>query len=251
MDFATVDPTTGQRLRPFAFHTSEEVEARLRRAEETFSHLRRTSFAQRAEWMGRAARRLEEEAERYGRLMTLEMGKPLEAARAEALKCAATCRYYAEHAERFLADEPVDTAPDRSFVRYQPLGPVLAIMPWNFPFWQVVRFAAPALMAGNVGLLKHAPNVPQCALALEELFLAAGFPPGAFQCAVRGRGRGGADHRGSARARRDAHRQRARRAGRGPARGRDSSRRWCWSWAGATPSWCCPARTWTRRWRRR
>jgi succinate-semialdehyde dehydrogenase / glutarate-semialdehyde dehydrogenase len=181
MPFATVDPTTGRTLRTFDPHSPEEVEARLRRAEETFHTFRHTPFAERAGWMRRAAELLEGEAERYGRMMTEEMGKPLEAARAEARKCATACRYYADHAERFLADEPVDTAPDQSFVRYQPLGPVLAIMPWNFPFWQVVRFAAPALMAGNVGLLKHAHNVPQCALALEELFARAGFPPGAFQ----------------------------------------------------------------------
>ncbi|HEX8440902.1 NAD-dependent succinate-semialdehyde dehydrogenase [Archangium sp.] len=181
MAFATIDPTTGRTLRTFEAHPLDEVEARLRRAEETFRTFRHTSFAERAGWMRRAGELLEGEAERYGRMMMEEMGKPLEAARAEARKCATACHYYAEHAERFLADEPVDTPPDTSFVRYQPLGPVLAIMPWNFPFWQVVRFAAPALMAGNVGLLKHAHNVPQCALALEELFLRAGFPEGAFQ----------------------------------------------------------------------
>jgi succinate-semialdehyde dehydrogenase/glutarate-semialdehyde dehydrogenase len=181
MSFATVDPTTGRTLRTFTAHTADEVEARLRRAEETFRTFRHTPLAERAGWMKRAAELLEGEADAYGRMMTQEMGKPLEAARAEARKCATACHYYAENAARFLADEPVDTAPDRSFVRYQPLGPVLAIMPWNFPFWQVVRFAAPALMAGNVGLLKHAHNVPQCALALEELFLRAGFPPGVFQ----------------------------------------------------------------------
>jgi succinate-semialdehyde dehydrogenase/glutarate-semialdehyde dehydrogenase len=181
MAFATVDPTTGRTLRTFTAHSPEDVEARLELAQETFHTFRHTSFAERAGWMNRAAELLEGEADRYGRMMTEEMGKPLEAARAEARKCASACRYYAEHAERFLQDEPVDTPPDRSFVRYQPLGPVLAIMPWNFPFWQVVRFAAPALMAGNVGLLKHAHNVPQCALALEELFLRAGFPKGAFQ----------------------------------------------------------------------
>jgi succinate-semialdehyde dehydrogenase/glutarate-semialdehyde dehydrogenase len=181
MAFASIDPTTGRTLRTFPAHSAHEVEARVKRAGETFQALRATSIGQRAGWMNRAGELLEAEAERYGRMMTEEMGKPLEAARAEARKCATACRYYAEHAERFLADEPVDTAPDTSFVRYQPLGPVLAIMPWNFPFWQVVRFAAPALMAGNVGLLKHAHNVPQCALALEELFLRAGFPEGAFQ----------------------------------------------------------------------
>ena len=181
MAFASINPTTGKTLRTFESHPEAEVEARLRRAEETFRTYRHTPLAERVRWMRRAAELLEGEAERYGRMMTEEMGKPLEAARAEAKKSASACSYYAEHAGRFLADEPVDTAPDRSFVRYQPLGPVLAIMPWNFPFWQVVRFAAPALMAGNVGLLKHAHNVPQCALALEELFLRAGFPEGAFQ----------------------------------------------------------------------
>ncbi|PTL79897.1 NAD-dependent succinate-semialdehyde dehydrogenase [Vitiosangium sp. GDMCC 1.1324] len=181
MAFATVDPTTGRTLRTFPPHSEEEVETRLRMAVETFHTYRHTAFAERAGWMRRAAELLEAEAERYGRMMMEEMGKPLEAARAEAQKCATACRYYADHAERFLADEPVDTPPDTSFVRYQPLGPVLAIMPWNFPFWQVVRFAAPALMAGNVGLLKHAHNVPECALALEELFVRAGFPKGAFQ----------------------------------------------------------------------
>ncbi|HZH13806.1 MAG TPA: NAD-dependent succinate-semialdehyde dehydrogenase [Archangium sp.] len=181
MSFATVDPTTGRTLRTFTAHTPDEVEQRLRRAEETFHTFRHTALAERAGWMRRAAELLEGEADAYGRMMTQEMGKPLEAARAEARKCATACHYYAENAARFLADEPVETPPDRSFVRYQPLGPVLAIMPWNFPFWQVVRFAAPALMAGNVGLLKHAHNVPQCALALEELFLRAGFPEGVFQ----------------------------------------------------------------------
>ncbi|WPB76192.1 NAD-dependent succinate-semialdehyde dehydrogenase [Archangium violaceum] len=181
MSFATIDPTTGRTLRTFTPHTPEEVETRLQRAEETFHTFRHTPLAERARWMKRAAELLETEADAYGRMMTQEMGKPLEAARAEARKCATACHYYAENAERFLADEPVDTAPDTSFVRYQPLGPVLAIMPWNFPFWQVVRFAAPALMAGNVGLLKHAHNVPQCALALEELFERAGFPRGVFQ----------------------------------------------------------------------
>ncbi|HEX5750817.1 MAG TPA: NAD-dependent succinate-semialdehyde dehydrogenase [Archangium sp.] len=181
MSFATVEPTTGRTLRTFPPHMPDEVEARLRRAAETFHTFRHTPLAERAGWMKRAGELLEAEADAYGRMMTQEMGKPLEAARAEARKCATACHYYAENAGRFLADEPVDTAPDTSFVRYQPLGPVLAIMPWNFPFWQVVRFAAPALMAGNVGLLKHAHNVPQCALALEELFLRAGFPQGVFQ----------------------------------------------------------------------
>src|SRR5260221_13481839 len=131
--------------------------------------------------MVRAAEILESDKESFGKLMTQEMGKTLRAAVQEAEKCAFGCRYYAENGERFLADEEAKTSASRSFVRYQPLGPVLAIMPWNFPFWQVFRFAAPALMAGNVGLLKHASNVPQCALAIEEIFRRAGFPGGAFQ----------------------------------------------------------------------
>jgi succinate-semialdehyde dehydrogenase / glutarate-semialdehyde dehydrogenase len=181
MPFATVDPRTGQTLHAQALHSAAEVEARLVRAEAAFRALRGTRVAERAVWMERAARLLEDEAEAYGRMMTREMGKPLVAARAEAQKCAATCRYYAQHAEGFLRDEPVDVGGDTAFVRPQPLGPILAIMPWNFPFWQVVRFAAPALMAGNVGLLKHAPSVPECALALESLFTRAGFAEGALQ----------------------------------------------------------------------
>jgi succinate-semialdehyde dehydrogenase/glutarate-semialdehyde dehydrogenase len=181
MAIATISPTTGKTLRTFAPLTPEELEAKLQLAADTFRTFRHTSFAERATWMRRAAELLEAEADRYGRIMTEEMGKPLEAARAEAKKCASACRYYVTRAEGLLKDQPIEVGGDRAFLRYQPLGPVLAIMPWNFPFWQVVRFAAPALMAGNVGLLKHAHNVPQCALALEEVFLQAGFPRGAFQ----------------------------------------------------------------------
>lgn len=138
--------------------------------------------------MMKAAEILERDRERFGRLMTLEMGKPLKAAIAEAAKCATACRYYAENAEKLLADEVVETGAKKSFVRYLPLGPILAVMPWNFPFWQVIRFAAPALMAGNVGLLKHASNVPQCAIALEKIFRDAGFPEGVFQTLLIGSG---------------------------------------------------------------
>jgi succinate-semialdehyde dehydrogenase/glutarate-semialdehyde dehydrogenase len=138
--------------------------------------------------MMKAAEILERDRERFGRLMTLEMGKPLKAAIAEAVKCATACRYYAEHAEKLLADEVIETGARKSFVRYLPIGAILAVMPWNFPFWQVMRFAAPALMAGNVGLLKHASNVPQCALALEKIFRDAGFPEGVFQTLLIGSG---------------------------------------------------------------
>jgi succinate-semialdehyde dehydrogenase/glutarate-semialdehyde dehydrogenase len=181
MAIATMNPATGDTIRSFEPLRDEQIEEKLRRAAETFRDYRRTAFDERAGWMRRAAEILESEKETFGRLMTTEMGKPLKAAIEEAAKCAWACRFYAENAARFLADEVVETPAMRSFVRYQPLGPVLAIMPWNFPFWQVFRFAAPALMAGNVGLLKHASNVPQCALAIEEIFRRAGFPEGAFQ----------------------------------------------------------------------
>jgi succinate-semialdehyde dehydrogenase/glutarate-semialdehyde dehydrogenase len=156
------------------------------RAQETFDSYRTTSFAERAAWLRGAARILDDRKDEWARLMTREMGKTLKSAVAEAEKCAVACRYFADHAERFLADEPVETDADRSFVRYLPLGPILAVMPWNFPFWQVVRFAAPALMAGNVALLKHASNVPGCALALQRIFADAGFPAGAFQTLLMG-----------------------------------------------------------------
>src|SRR5690348_14041361 len=176
MAIATIDPSTGRTIRSFAPQTPEEIERRLDLAREAFR--RRPSFADRSARMRRAADVLDARREEWARLMTLEMGKPIPAARAELEKCALACRHYADHAPALLADEPIDA---QSFVAYLPLGPVLAVMPWNFPFWQVIRFAAPALMAGNVGLLKHASNVPQCALALEQLFAEAGFEPGAFQ----------------------------------------------------------------------
>ena len=181
MTIATIDPASGQTIKTFEQMTDAQVEARVRRAAETFREYRKTPFAERARNMLKAAEILETEKNALGRLMTLEMGKPLRAAVAEAAKCATACRYYAENAQKFLADEVVETSAKRSFIRYLPIGPVLAVMPWNFPFWQVIRFAAPALMAGNVGLLKHASNVPQCAIKIEEIFLAAGFPDGAFQ----------------------------------------------------------------------
>ena len=181
MPIATINPATGETLRTFTPLTPGEIEARLDCAASAYRRHRRTSFADRRRMMLEAARILESEKEAFGRLMVTEMGKTLKAAVEEAAKCALGCRYYAEHAERFLADEAIETSATRSWVAYQPIGPVLAVMPWNFPFWQVFRFAAPALMAGNVGLLKHASNVPQCALAIEEIFRGAGFPEGCFQ----------------------------------------------------------------------
>ncbi len=181
MPIATINPATGETLRTFTPLTPAEVEARLECAASAYRRHRRTSFADRRRLMLEAARILESEKEAFGRLMVTEMGKTLKAAVEEAAKCALGCRYYADHAERFLADEAIETSATRSWVAYQPIGPVLAVMPWNFPFWQVFRFAAPALMAGNVGLLKHASNVPQCALAIEDIFRRAGFPEGCFQ----------------------------------------------------------------------
>lgn len=186
MAIATINPATGEALKSFEPLSDSEIAEKLQLALDSFRKLRRTSFAERAGKMARAAEILEAEKKEFGRLMTTEMGKPLKSAVEEAAKCALACRYYAENAERMLADEPVDTNASRSYITYQPLGPVLAIMPWNFPFWQVFRFAAPALMAGNVGLLKHASNVPQCALAIEDIFKRAGFDKGAFQALLIG-----------------------------------------------------------------
>jgi succinate-semialdehyde dehydrogenase/glutarate-semialdehyde dehydrogenase len=181
MPIATVNPATGETIKTFVPATAREIDDALTRAVEAFRKHRLLPFAERSRLMTRAAEILELEKEKFGRLMTIEMGKPIGAAIAEAEKCASACRYYAEHAEAFLADEPADVRDGKAWVSFQPLGVVLAVMPWNFPFWQVIRFAAPALMAGNAGILKHASNVPQCALALEEIFRRAGFAEGVFQ----------------------------------------------------------------------
>jgi succinate-semialdehyde dehydrogenase/glutarate-semialdehyde dehydrogenase len=175
MAFASVNPATGEEIEEHSEHTDEEVERRLEHAVEAHRANRAQSFAARAERLRSAAHLLEENADTYGRLMTREMGKPLTQARAEAEKCAWVCRYYAEHAADFLADEPVETDAAKSYVAYQPLGPVLAVMPWNYPFWQVFRFGAPALMAGNSILLKHAPNTMGCGEAIARLLREAGF----------------------------------------------------------------------------
>ena len=181
MAIASINPATGETLKTFDALSEQQLEDKLQQASETFRIQRRTTFAGRTPMMLRAAEILENEKKEFARLMTIEMGKPIQAAVQETEKCAWVCRYYAEHAERHLADEIIETNATKSFVRFQPLGVVLAIMPWNFPFWQVFRFAAPALMAGNVGLLKHASNVPQCALAIEDIFRRAGFIEGSFQ----------------------------------------------------------------------
>ena len=178
---ATINPATNQTLRVFHPLNETELDQRIAQAWAAFLTNRRTSFAGRAACMTRAAEILESEKQTFGRLMTLEMGKPLKAAVEETAKSAWACRYYAENAERFLADQPIETGAAASFIRYQPMGPVLAVMPWNFPFWQVFRFLAPALMAGNTGLLKHSSNVPQCALAIEDIVRRAGFPAGVLQ----------------------------------------------------------------------
>jgi succinate-semialdehyde dehydrogenase / glutarate-semialdehyde dehydrogenase len=177
----SVNPSTGEVLEQYEPLSDVELEDRLAAAAAAFEDYRRMPLKQRAEWLVRAADLLDDERRRWAELMTREMGKPIGAAAAEAEKCAWVCRYYAENGATFLADEPVESAAERSWVAYQPLGPVLAVMPWNFPFWQLFRFAAPALMAGNVALLKHASNVPGCAVAIEEIFRRAGFPDGVFQ----------------------------------------------------------------------
>lgn len=178
---ASINPATGETLRTFEALSDTQVDDALARADAAWRTYRHTPLAGRARWLSAAAEILEQEKDRLGRIMTLEMGKPIGAARAEAAKCALACRYYAEHGERLLADEPLDAGAGTSYLKFQSIGPVLAVMPWNFPFWQVFRFAAPALMAGNVGLLKHASNVPQCALEIEDVIRRAGFPAGVFQ----------------------------------------------------------------------
>jgi succinate-semialdehyde dehydrogenase/glutarate-semialdehyde dehydrogenase len=192
MAIATVNPATGETLKTYAEMTDQDVERCLAAAAEAHASYRLTDMAARAGWMRRAADILDDERDQIAAMMTTEMGKTLAAARQEVTKCATACRYYADHAAGFLADEPADAkavGAAAAYVRYQSLGPVLAIMPWNFPLWQVMRFAAPGLMAGNVGLLKHASNVPQTALFLQDLFARAGFPAGTFQTLLVGSAR--------------------------------------------------------------
>jgi succinate-semialdehyde dehydrogenase/glutarate-semialdehyde dehydrogenase len=186
MAIATINPATGETIRTFTAHDEREIDARIARAAETFRQWRRVPVRERAAAVGRLGELLEREKRELGALMTLEMGKPITAAIEEAAKCATACRYYAERAEGLLAPRVVTSGEERGEVLHQPLGVVLAVMPWNFPFWQVVRFLAPALTAGNVGLLKHASNVPQCALSIEDLCRRAGYPDGVFQALLVG-----------------------------------------------------------------
>jgi succinate-semialdehyde dehydrogenase/glutarate-semialdehyde dehydrogenase len=186
MTIATINPATGETLRRFDALDERAVDDRIARAHAAWERWRGVDVAERCRLMRCAAEVLERDRDALGRLMTLEMGKPIAAARDEAAKSAKACRYYAERGAELLRDVVVETEASRSWVRHDPLGPVLAIMPWNFPFWQVFRFAAPALVAGNVGLLKHASNVPQCALAIEDVFRKAGFPADVFQALLTG-----------------------------------------------------------------
>jgi len=188
MAIATINPATGEVIKKFEPLSDIEIDKKVQRAVATFKAELKTPFSVRAQRMVKAAQIVERDKDKLAHLMTLEMGKPLKQALAEAVKCTTACYFYAENAEKIMADEVVETGAKKSFVRYLPIGPILAVMPWNFPFWQVFRFAAPALMAGNVGLLKHASNVPQCALAIEQIFLEAGFPEGAFQTLLIGSG---------------------------------------------------------------
>src|SRR6266481_3472017 len=181
MAIASINPASGEKLKEFSPFDDAEIEKRLSRTENAFRKYRRTTFTERTELLHGVAELLSQEKNKFAEIITLEMGKLFHDSVAEIEKCARGCRFYAENGERFLEQEPAQTDAAESYVEYQPLGPVLAIMPWNFPFWQVFRFAAPALIAGNVGLLKHASNVPQCALAIENILCRAGFEDGVFQ----------------------------------------------------------------------
>ncbi len=177
----SVNPATGEIIKDYPEAGEAEVDAAIARSATAYADYRRTDFASRADWLRQAAGILDEDKDALARLMVAEMGKPHRAAVSEVEKCAWACRFYSEHGAGFLADEEIRSDAAKSFIRYLPLGPILAVMPWNFPFWQVFRFAAPALMAGNTGLLKHASNVPGCALAIADIFARAGFPDGVFQ----------------------------------------------------------------------
>lgn len=181
MGIQSINPLTNQVIKDYEEHTEQQIQDTITKADTTYLKWKKTSFEERSRLMHKAADVLRKNKEKYGQIMTDEMGKTKKEGIAEAEKCALACDYYAQHAASFLADEPLKVDEGEAYIAYDPIGTVLAIMPWNFPFWQVIRFAAPNLMAGNVGILKHASNVPQCALALEEVFREAGFPEGAFQ----------------------------------------------------------------------
>jgi succinate-semialdehyde dehydrogenase / glutarate-semialdehyde dehydrogenase len=181
MTIQSINPATGEKLKEFESLSKQEIDKKLQAAADAFRSYRRTTLSDRESMMLQAATILSNEKDQFARIMTVEMGKPIRAAVQEVEKCEWVCRYYAENAREYLADKFVETKASKSYVHFQPLGPILAVMPWNFPFWQVFRFAVPALMAGNVGLLKHASNVPQCAMAIEDIFTRAGFPKGTFQ----------------------------------------------------------------------
>jgi len=186
MSVESINPTTGEILRKYDEMSPEHIAATIEKADRAFTSWRTTSFGERAERMRAAGRIVREKTDEYARLMADEMGKPLAEGRAEVEKCASVCEYYAENAEKFLAREEIQTDAGRSFVTFEPLGVILAVMPWNFPFWQVFRFAAPGLMAGNAGILKHSSNVQGCALAIEAVFREAGFPDDVFRTLVIG-----------------------------------------------------------------
>ena len=191
MSLVSINPATGEKFREYQETSQEETEVILRQAQDDFLRWRETTFEHRRDLLLKVAADLRSNSQRYAEIMTAEMGKPIKEGRAEAEKSAWVCEYYAENGEKFLAPEPVETDASKSYVTFLPIGTVLAIMPWNFPFWQVFRFAAPALMAGNVGVLKHASNVMGCALAIEKIFRDASYPEGCFSSLVMGSDRVG------------------------------------------------------------
>ncbi len=190
MSIAVINPATGETIEEFAEHSADDIEARVQSAQSAFEALKSTDYAQRAVWMHKAADILESEVDELSKMLTIEMGKPIAQSVGEVLKCAKNMRFYADNAKKFLADEPLEDPSlvnaSQAYLRYQPLGVVLAVMPWNYPLWQVIRFAAPALMAGNTGILKHASNVPHSALYLDSLFTRAGYPEGSFTTILAG-----------------------------------------------------------------
>ena len=230
MAMESINPATGERLLSYTPWKEAQLDQALTLTARATPGWQATPFAGRARLLKNAATELRGNAAHYARLITLEMGKLLKEARAEIEKCALGCDYYADHAQEFLQDEVIASDASKSYVAYLPLGTLLAVMPWNFPFWQVFRAAAPALMAGNTVVLKHASNVPQCALAIEEVFQKAGFPPGVFPDADDQRRTGGEAHRRQTHPRGDAHRQRGRRPQNRRRRGRgaqkDCARTW-------------------------